>query len=347
MDLPDFESAVNNLYIKVLEDKEWFLDSLMSYTTFEKSRLINREISTSTLRNIHKPMKLFCDMNDILINWRLIKRGLPPDRRYGNDRIPTIEEIHKLLEYTDVRIRPIVLVMVSSGIRLGAWSYLKWKHIIPIVKDQTLISAKVIVYAGEVEQYFTFCTPEAYFALKSWMDFRVSYGEVISGESWLMRDVWNTISSSYGSKVGLAKYPKKLDHRSIRSMINRALHKQGLRNGLLEKGVRSHEFKAVHGFRKFFKTVCEGGGMKPANVELLLGHDIGISSSYYKPTENQLLEDYIKIVNLLTVDKAFKLQEKLLQSQKQTDEYKRQIEDFASLKSRLAEVERLLNSKPD
>jgi hypothetical protein len=39
--------------------------------------------------------------------------------------------------------------MVSSGIRIAAWDYLKWKHIIPIENEKgILIDAKVIVYAG-------------------------------------------------------------------------------------------------------------------------------------------------------------------------------------------------------
>jgi hypothetical protein len=41
--------------------------------------------------------------------------------------------------------------------------------------------------------------------------------------------------------------------------------------------------------------------MKPMNVETLMGHSTGISDSYYRPTENDLLDDYLKIVDHLTI----------------------------------------------
>jgi hypothetical protein len=60
--------------------------------------------------------------------------------------------------------------MVSSGIRLGAWDYLRWGHVSPIYRNDgngnsnsdDIVSAKIMVYAGEEEQYFTFISPEAY-----------------------------------------------------------------------------------------------------------------------------------------------------------------------------------------
>jgi hypothetical protein len=42
--------------------------------------------------------------------------------------------------------------------------------------------------------------------------------------------------------------------------------------------------------------------MKPINVELTMGHDIGISASYYKPTEKEVMEDYLKAVDSLTIN---------------------------------------------
>jgi hypothetical protein len=66
-------------------------------------------------------------------------------------------------------------------------------------------------------------------------------------------------------------------------------------------GVKRHEWKAAHGFRKFYKSHAEQV-MRPINVELTMGHDIGVSESYYKPTEREVLEDYLKAVDLLTIN---------------------------------------------
>jgi integrase len=170
-------------------------------------------------------------MNDIVLNWKKISRGLPAGRRAANDRAPTIEEVKKLVEYPDRRIRPIVYTMASSGIRIGAWDYLQWKHVKPISNDEgKIIAAKLVVYSGDREEYYCFITPEAYASLKEWMDFRASYGEKITGESWVMRDLWQTTNISYNTKIGFATYPKKLKSTGIKRIIERALWEQGLRH---------------------------------------------------------------------------------------------------------------------
>lgn len=125
----------------------------------------------------------------------MLSESLPEAKRAANDRVPTVEEIKKLVEYTDRAIRPIVYTMCSSGIRLGAWDYLKWKHVTPIKneKGDEILAAKLKVYAEEHDEYFSFITSEAYNSLKEWMDYRASYGETITGESWLMCDKWPTV----------------------------------------------------------------------------------------------------------------------------------------------------------
>ena len=53
-----------------------------------------------------------------------ITRGLPRGKKYADDRIPTLDEIKRLVEYPDRRIKAIVYIMASSGIRIGAWFYM-------------------------------------------------------------------------------------------------------------------------------------------------------------------------------------------------------------------------------
>jgi integrase len=164
-----------------------------------------------------------------------ITRGLPRGRQASNDRAPTIEEIRKLLDYPDRRIKPIVSTMVSSGIRIGAWDFLQWKHVEPIIeKTGEITAAKLLVYAGDIEQYYAFITAEAYNSLKEWMDFRASYGEKITGNSWLMRDLWQTTNMNYGARWGLATNPKRLKSGGIKRLLERDLWEQGIRQPLKE-----------------------------------------------------------------------------------------------------------------
>ena len=51
--------------------------------------------------------------------------------------------------------------------------------------------------------------------------------------------------------------------------------------------------------------------MKPINVEKLLSHSTGISDSYYRATEKELLDDYLKATDSLTIDERNKLKKRI------------------------------------
>jgi hypothetical protein len=259
---------------KVNKDNEFALRSIISFLHTQKERVDRKEITGST--NYIKAIKLFTEMNDISISWKKITRGLPKGRKSADDRAPTLDEIRKIVEYPDRRIKPIVYTMVSSGIRLGAWDYFLWGHIQPIYRKDEIVAAKILVYAGEDEQYNTYISPEAYRALADWIEFRRKSGETINSDSWVMRNLWdNRVTKG----KGWITIPKRLKSSGVKSLVENAIWTQGLRKKL-PPGKRRHEFQADHGFRKFFKSRAEQV-MKPINVEILMSHSTGVSDSYY------------------------------------------------------------------
>jgi hypothetical protein len=119
----NLEEQAQEFYSKASENHQWAEELIMSFIGYEKERSKKGEISVSTIPNYYRATKLFCEMNDIVSNWKKIARGLPRAGKAANDRGPTIEEIRKLVEYPDRRIKAVVYTMVSSGIRIGAWDY--------------------------------------------------------------------------------------------------------------------------------------------------------------------------------------------------------------------------------
>jgi hypothetical protein len=316
----DIEERAYLLFQQSILNKKWLENQIIRFVEHQKQRVERKEIAAGTLKNYVKVIKLFCQMNEIenLVLWKKIKIGMPKVKEQADDRAPTLVEIKKLIEYPDIRVKSIVYTMISSGIRIGAFDFLRWKHIVPIEREGKILAAKIIVYAGEPEQYFSFITPEAYNALKEWMNYRASYGEKINGNSWLMRDIWQKTHHRYSHRIGLAVEPEQLKSSAIKNMVSSMWQVVGVRNQL-DQGQKRHEFKGVHGFRKFFETHCQLV-MNHNNIKMLMAHSLGESGNYHRPTETQLLEDYLKAVDLLTVNEENRLSKKIHELQETNEE---------------------------
>ena len=170
-------------------------------------------------------------MNNILVNWKLITKGITKGDRVSSDRTPFMTEIQKLVEFSELRVKVIVSVMISSGIRVGSWDYLKKKQVNPIFQNNEIVAAKIDVYNTKTKKwYFTFITPEAYGYLQQYIEFRQKFGESITEESWLMRDTWQIKSQQIGKNFfGHAEKPIQLRSSGIRMMINKAWKIYGVR----------------------------------------------------------------------------------------------------------------------
>jgi integrase len=88
-------------------------------------------------------------MNDITLNRRKISRFLgKQSMKVERGKSYSKEQIVKILTVCEERTRAIVLLLASTGLRVGAIPELKRKHFTPLENDISMIS----IYEGE---YFT------------------------------------------------------------------------------------------------------------------------------------------------------------------------------------------------
>ena len=93
------------------------------------------------------------------------------------------------------------------------------------------------------------------------------------------------------------------------------------------------DVQRLHGFRKFFTKQLVDSKVGPEIREMLLGHNIGLAGAYYKPTEDEMLEEYMKAVDNLTINPENRLRrkvEKLEVEKTQFDRLAAQIEELRS-----------------
>ena len=284
----------------------------------------------SSLHNYVTAVLSFYKINDVVLNTRKISKFMPEQSRMKKDRAYTHEEIGKLLEIADERMRVIILLMASTGMRVGALPELKLRNI-----EKKSDSYKITVYENYKQEYVTFCSHECRRAIDSYLDFRQRYGENLGLDSLLIREQFD-VRDHFA-----VCYPKKTrSHTLTYKLMDLALRCGIRKKGQLLEGQTSADGASLrkdvaiaHGFRKFFTTQCINSKVDPQVREMLLGHKIGLASCYYRPTEEEILNEYLKAVDLLTINEENRLKrkvEKLEIERNRMDIMERQIADMQS-----------------
>jgi integrase len=181
------------------------------------------------------------------------------------------------MENATLRMRTAIAILASSGIRVGALLGLKLKDITLDYDASTGISK--IVVPEELSKngfsYVTFMSSEATKLLKEYLEYRrKKLGETITPESYVI--------------VGQGK--NRISRTAFRVAWARLLRKCGL----AKKSYKYHVFHA-HVLRKWFRKKTEEE-LSPSIRERLMGHKGGyLDESYFRVTEEQLLNEYKKI----------------------------------------------------
>jgi site-specific recombinase XerD len=164
----------------------------------------------------------FFEMNDAILNKRKVKRFMPSDETdHAADRSYTHEEIEQMLLKCDERSRVVILLMVSTGTRIGAVNTLQIGHILKIPEHGLY---KIIVYAkSPKDRYYTFCTPECAAAIGSYLAYRKRFGDPLKNTSPLIREQFDIYDKF------AAAYPKPLTYRAIIYIVEEVLKRSGLK----------------------------------------------------------------------------------------------------------------------
>jgi len=230
-----------------------------------------------------------------------------------------------MLEKADQRSRIAILLMCSSGIRVGAIPSLKVRNLERIEKYNIY---KITVYENEDEEYITYVTPECKIAIDSYLEYRQRHGERPFEESSpLIReefDIHDQIRAARPKTLGVQTFIKLIKSVGIRSGVIES-------SPVLENGTKQRRpVKQTHGFRKFWQTTAINAGMAPLYAEFLMGHSSGglALESYVRPSESDLLEGndrmigYAGIIDALTINEENKLRRKVQVLTEKQDEVK-------------------------
>ena len=285
-------------------------------------------MAVKSLKTRIKPIKKFCDMNDVLFNWKRLNSTFPEDRDdYPEMRGYTKDEIRALLQFsTGPRDKAIILIAASSGIRSGAFDF-TWEDVKPINRiDGSLVvgekiidytkgkleCASICVYKGSSETYDALITPEAFHAL---LEYR---------KLWIYEMKHEPADSDFVFKKA-GPHKDLLGRVSITQKMQKIRSRAGLAS-YLKNTKRRHKVPIMHGFRKFFNKTIKN---TPSSYEFIgqyilrermMGHSslVDLDKNYYEESLLEKAEEYIKSVPLLTIsdEEALKEKNKILEKEK-------------------------------
>jgi integrase len=275
----------------------------------------------------------FYDLNEVILNKKKIYRYLGEEEKPIENRGYTREEIAKMLEVCDERVKALILLLTSTGVRIRAIVDLKLEDLTSIPNYDLY---RVKVYSDSKQSYFTFTTPEASKAINTYLSYRERYGEKLIPKSPLFRDQFDRNDPCSIHNV------KPLKLRAVERLISRTIEKSGIRTVERQTELQHNEHGKIRkdvrltaGFRKFFDTQLIYADVRPAIKEMFMGHSIGYDDNYFKPSENDILEEYLTAVDWLTINEENRLKKQVKELTRKQDEievmkerYEQEIKDI-------------------
>jgi len=264
----------------------------------------------------------FYDMNDVILNKKKINMFKGEFVKKSKDRAYTHEEIKKILDVSDLRMKCIILLMASSGLRVGAIPLLRLRN---LEKINTIY--KITVYEGTNEEYYTFCSPECTSFIDAYLEYRTQNGEKLHKDSFLIRDQFDITDIEQ-----IRNKSKGITLNTIKVLVNTVLLKSGVRSSTNHTTPYNRkEVAKCHGLRKWFSTQMIKSKVQFENRLMMEGHSLGITDHYARLDVQDNYAEYEKAIDLLTINQENRLKLELKQvkiEKSKLDELKADFEKF-------------------
>jgi integrase len=308
------KSNIEDLLILSLHPKS-IEEILIRYIVFMREK----GLAYQTILGRLSAVTAFLEVNDVTVNHKKLKRFMGENNKTIRDEAYTREDLSKMFEQATFRTRLIISIYSSTGIRKAALVDLKLKHIHKIKIDSlNQYIYKFTVYENSKDEYYTFCTPECASLIDTYLQQRRQVGEKINEEeSWLIRNEFNYLEARQ------ARNSRPTNVQALQIMISRLLEKIELRK--INHSTENYQYKrhkkaSFHAFRKYFNTCLANCDVNVTIKELLMGHSVGLDNSYFRPTQDKILSEYLKAVNELTINEENRLKKKVTELEsKQTE----------------------------
>lgn len=295
-------------------------DEVTKYVTMFIIEL-KKDLNPNTIPVYIAPIRSFCEVNDILLNWKKIKRFYPRKVKQTGQSAWQTSDIQKMLQVTKkLSTKAMIHIFASTGCRVGGIVGLKLKDIRDVEHGCKMIK----VYSGDIEEYTTFLTPEASIAVDDYLAKRRFDGEVLTPESYLFRQ---------------QNHDKPLDRVVMAMIIKRVADNANVRG---TKNSGRYGVQMCHGFRKRFNTILKENNQVNDNaIEKMLGHKRGLDGTYLQIPDDRLLEHFMKGVADLTISD----EQRLLIEKNQLEQEKIELE--IKFEKRIARLEMFGKFKDD
>ncbi|MBU5536995.1 MAG: site-specific integrase [Candidatus Aenigmatarchaeota archaeon] len=257
MNINNLDEFIENIKTKTLNPDEIYKNFVIS--------LANKNLAPKTVGAWSAALRKFLLSNGIEL------KNTPQIKIYNvhEDTLPSKEDLKKILSRCSLRTKAIILLLASSGLRVGELRNLKLSDV-DLNSEPGIIKVKGLT-AKERKSRITFLSNEAKQFLRSYLEHRKNNGHQLTEESFL-----------FATHDG-----NQMSYQNLQFILNNIFKKISKKEG---KRYKLH----AHSLRKFFKTQLISAGVPGPIVDRLAGHTRYLAREYELYTEDQLKEWFIK-----------------------------------------------------